>query len=108
VHGADLVEQAIDRLEVRVSAVATEVTDDAEVTFSEQTIEHDVELDELLERVPLGLVDAHLDGRLQLGGHLGQEALITRFPMFQLYPQDARRQRASLHVGHGPSIRAFP
>src|SRR5262249_52820046 len=64
-----------------------------------------VQLDELLERVPARLLDAFLDGGLQLGRTLGQQALDPRRTVTQLYPEDARRQRASLDVRHAPTIR---
>jgi hypothetical protein len=37
-----------------------------------------------------------------------QLTLETGLAVLQLNPEDARRQRASLHVGHAPSIRALP
>ena len=70
-HAADLVEQAIDRREVRIGAEPAERPDEREVALAEQPVDHDVQLDELLERVPAGLVKPILDGGAQLGRALG-------------------------------------
>src|SRR4051794_33758894 len=69
----DLEEQPVDRRQVRIGAIATELLDEPEVASAEQSIDGERDLDELLERVPLRLRDPLLEVHPEVGRALGED-----------------------------------